>query len=168
METEAQVSPNDYFQLPHSEREPELVHGVVMERPMPDFLHSYIQLRMGHLLSNAIEKHPGYWACSELRMRVQEDVIRVLDLCLLNYKADPNSAPTKPPILAVEIVSKDDPYTEVLTKMLEYYNWGVPNIWLIDPRIGQLAYFGGSSLIQVNELTLPQFNLAVTLQDLLP
>ena len=82
-------------------------------------------------------------------MRVQPNVIRILDLCILNYKADPDSAPTTPPLLAVEIISKDDSYTDVLTKLREYHQWGVRNIWLIDPRLGQLAQYGAAGLLQM-------------------
>lgn len=168
MAMNAQVSINEYFRLPHTEREAEYVNGSIVERTMPDFLHSYIQLRLGHLLTLALQRYSGYYVCSELRMRVQPNVIRILDLCILNYKADPDSAPTTPPLLAVEIISKDDSYTDVLTKLREYHQWGVRNIWLIDPRLGQLAQYGAAGLLQVDELTLPEFGFAANLQALLP
>ena len=85
-------------------------------------------------------------------MRVQPNVIRILDLCILNYKADPDSAPTTPPLLAVEIISKDDSYTDVLTKLREYHQWGVRNIWLIirgwgnSPSMEPLDYFNWTNL----------------------
>ncbi len=102
MAMNAQVSIDEYFRLPHTEREAEYVNGPIVERTMPDFLHSYIQLRLGQLLTLALQLYSGY-----------------LDLCILNYKTDPDSAPTTPPLLAVEIISKDDSYTDVLTKLRE-------------------------------------------------
>ena len=168
MATITQISAEEYFRLPHAEREAEFVHGVVVERTMPDFLHSHIQAQLAYLLKLALQQHKGYYVCTELRMRVDTNIIRLLDLCLLDYKADPDSAPTRPPLLAVEIVSKDDSYTGLLTKLREYHNWGVPNVWLIDPGLGQLARYETTGLIEVNELTLSEFQFAVTLKDLLP
>ena len=51
---------------------------------------------------------------------------------------------------------------------LRFWDWGVPNIWLIDPRLGQLAHYGTTGLIEVIELALPEFHFSVTLKDLLP
>jgi Uma2 family endonuclease len=42
--------------------------------------------------------------------------------------------PDTPPLVAIEILSPDDRLIEVRQKLEEYQAWGVPHIWLIDPR----------------------------------
>ena len=164
----AQLSAEDYFRIHFQEREAELVHGVLMERPMPDFFHSVIQGRLVHMLIAALAGWRQYSVCPELRMRLGPDLVRIPDVCVIDYHPDPDTAPTRAPLLAVEIVSKDDGYTGLLTRLGEYRAWDVPHIWLIDPRLRQLAVFGDSGLVQVEQLELPQFGFAVKMEDLLP
>ena len=137
------------------EREAELDNGVLIERSIPDYIHSYIQSGLAHLLITLFALNTKYSVCSELRMSVRKDIVRLLDICVLDYRPAPNTAPTQPPVAAIEIVSEDDRYSDVLRKLREHHEWGVPHVWLIDPQGEQ-------------SLTLPEFNFAVTLKELLP
>ena len=101
-------------------------------------------------------------------MRVADDIVRLLDICVLDYRPAPNTAPTQPPVVAIEIVSEDDRYSDILRKLREYHEWGVPHVWLIDPRSEQLAVYGPKGFAQVEALRLPEFNFSVTLKELLP
>ena len=133
-----------------------------------DYIHSYIQLRLGYLLVSLFASNPKYSVYSEPRIRVRNDIVRLLDICVLDYRPAPNTAPTQPPIVAIEIVSEDDRYSEILRKLREYHEWGVPHVWLIDPRSEQLAVYGANGFAQVEALTLPEFSFSVTLKELLP
>ena len=168
MAATATISAEEYFRLSFPEREAELDHGVLIERSMPDYIHSYIQSRLAHLLIELFVSHPKYSVCSELRMRVADDIVRLLDICVLDYRPAPNTAPTQPPVVAIEIVSEDDRYSDILRKLREYHEWGVPHVWLIDPRSEQLAVYGPKGFAQVEALRLPEFNFSVTLKELLP
>jgi Uma2 family endonuclease len=58
---------------------------------------------------------------------------RVPDVCLT--LEDPGiDVFEEPPFLVVEILSKRDEIGEVTKKLAEYEAFGVPHIWLIDPR----------------------------------
>ncbi len=100
-------------------------------------------------------------------MSVRKDIVRLLDICVLDYRPAPNSAPTQPPVVAIEIVLEDDRYSDVLRKLREHHEWGVPHVWLIDPQSEQLAVYGAKGFMQVESLTLPEVNFAVTLKELL-
>jgi Uma2 family endonuclease len=39
-----------------------------------------------------------------------------------------------PPFIVIEILSKRDEMSNVLEKLEEYAGFGVPHIWLVDPR----------------------------------
>ena len=164
----AAISAEDYFKLSFPDREAELDHGIVTERTMPDYVHSFIQSRLAFLLSTLFQPHAKYSVCSELRMPVAVDIVRLLDLCVLDYRPAANTAPTQPPVVAIEIVSEDDRFSDILRKLREYHDWGVPHVWLIDPRSEQLAVYGSKGFTQVQALVLPEFNFSVTLKELLP
>jgi Uma2 family endonuclease len=48
--------------------------------------------------------------------------------------------------IAIEILSEADRMSEVLEKLEEYAAKGVPNIWLIDPRLQRVSVYGGGNL----------------------
>jgi len=41
---------------------------------------------------------------------------------------------TTPPFLCIEILSPEDQMGRVLVKIADYLNFGVPYVWVIDPR----------------------------------
>ena len=62
--------------------------------------------------------------------------------------------PDTPPFVVIEILSKDDRYAEVIQKLDEYREWGVPNIWLIDPITKHLSVHTDLGPQNVAALTL--------------
>jgi Uma2 family endonuclease len=48
--------------------------------------------------------------------------------------------------IAIEILSEADRMSEVLEKLEEYAAKGVPNIWLIDPRLQRISVYAGGNL----------------------
>ncbi len=168
MASSTTITAEDYFRIHFPEREAELVHGVIKERPMPDSFHSFVQARLSHLISLALAQQTDFFVYTELRMRLAKDLVRIPDLCVLDYFPDPDTAPSRPPLLAVEIVSKDDRQADLLERLSDYRAWGVPHIWLIDPRTKRLAVYGAGGLVPVQQLTLNQFGLIIKMEDLLP
>jgi Uma2 family endonuclease len=57
----------------------------------------------------------------------------VPDVCVTT--ADPQEDVFRnPPLIVIEILSKRDEPADVLQKVAEYHAFGVPHIWVIDPR----------------------------------
>ena len=50
------------------------------------------------------------------------------------------------PRIAIEILSEADRMSEVLEKLEEYADKGVPNIWLIDPRLQRISVYAAGNL----------------------
>ena len=46
-----------------------------------------------------------------------------------------------PPLVAIEILSKDDRHHDLMEKLEEYRVWGVPNIWVIDPETQRFSIY---------------------------
>jgi Uma2 family endonuclease len=93
------ITPEQYLAT-HFEREPELVHGELVEKSLPKNTHSKTQQRLCVLLDRAGECRP------ELRMKLAEDLFRIPDFAL--FEQDPDELPESPPLLIVEIASPDD------------------------------------------------------------
>ena len=53
--------------------------------------------------------------------------------------------------LTIEILSEDDKMTKVMEKLEEYEAKGVPNIWLIDPRLRKMSVYSGGDLHEVRD-----------------
>ena len=65
-------------------------------------------------------------------MRVGEKRYRVADIAV--FVGEPaEDVPTSPPLVAIEILSPDDRFGEVLAKLEEYRAWGVAHVWFVDP-----------------------------------
>jgi len=158
MATKALITPEQYLAR-HFEREPELVHGEIVERPLPNFSHGSIQLRLGSRLEALRSSHQVFTGV-EVRVRLAADLIRIPDIAL--WTELPEELPASPPVLIVEVSSPDDRLHDLLLKLDEYHAWGVQHIWLVEPELKKLYIYDRGSLTEVQRLELPQFNFAVT------
>ncbi len=59
---------------------------------------------------------------------------RIPDVCVVLGGHPPGQIFTEPPFLCIEILSKDDRATDIQAKVEDYLDFGVPNVWIIDPR----------------------------------
>src|SRR5262249_1734161 len=69
-----------------------------------------------------------------LRIQMSPTRIRVPDVCVYLNKEPEEQVPRTPPFLAVEILSPEDSASGLLEKLEDYRKFGVPFVWLIDPR----------------------------------
>jgi Uma2 family endonuclease len=125
----------------------EYVDGVLVERNVGDWLHSLIQRNLILALSR---RYPRIYAVPELRSQTKEARYRLPDVCVL-------LAPPKTRYLvdaahiAIEILSDDDRMSQVLEKLEEYAAKGVPNIWIIDPRLQGISVYAAGNLELVKD-----------------
>ncbi len=161
--TKTQIRAEDYLRTTF-EHDAEFVHGEIVERSMPDEIHSAIQflilLRFGSLIqSYALYPRP------ELRMRIAPDVYRIPDVAVF-AGLHPQPIPETPPLVIVEIISKDDRYLDLMQKIEEYYRWGVPHIWVIDPTTRRFSMYTEIGLQNVSSLSLPDYSFQLTPAEL--
>ena len=159
MATRALITPEQYLAA-HFEREPELVHGELVEKSLPTKSHGRTQQRLAVLLDSA-----GY-CCTELRMRLAEDLYRIPDVAVFAGAGPTEEVPTTAPSLIVEISSPDDRLYDLLQKFEEYRAWGVQHIWLVEPVLKRCHIYDNGSLTEVSRFALPQFNLEIPAADL--
>lgn len=153
------LTPQQYVTTPF-EREPELVHGELVERPLANLIHGRTQQRLAVHLDGV-----GY-CCTEVRMRLAEDLYRIPDVAVFEGTGPTESVPSSPPLLVVEISSPDDRLDAMLQKLEEYRAWGVGHIWLIEPELKRMHVHEQGSLHAVERLELPQSGFAVRAEEL--
>jgi Uma2 family endonuclease len=159
MPTGTQIPVEQYLSTDY-EREPEYIHGEIVERPMPNLIHSIIQQFLSVRLDSVGQ------CCPELRLRLAEDLYLEPDLSVFVTSTPTELAPSTPPDIVVEIISPDERYPRLLEKLEEYRRWGVPHIWVVEPQMQRLQVYMADNLTSVLQFELPERGFSLTAGDL--
>jgi Uma2 family endonuclease len=160
MATKAEITAEQYLHMTF-EHDAEFVRGEIVERAMPDNTHSLIQFLILMAIGRLIQSHPLF-PRPELRLRLAPDVYRIPDISVFAGEAPKQSVPSEPPLLAIEILSKDDRHHNLMEKLEEYRVWGVPNIWVVDPLAKRFSVYTERGLQNVSSLALADYPLELT------
>jgi Uma2 family endonuclease len=149
------------------EHDCEYVAGVIEERDLGEFEHSFLQLFLGSIFV-AHRAEWGVIAVSEQRVQTQRDHFRVPDLTILRAGTPRERILTRPPLLAIEILSPEDTLRRTAAKAAEYLAFGIEHVWIIDPaaRVGYRGRADGLELARSGELAIPETPIRIVLADL--
>jgi Uma2 family endonuclease len=155
------VSMEEYLDTAYSP-DCEFVDGVVVARELGERPHSRIQSNLIFAL-RGLKLSVFVWPA--LRMRTEPGRCRVPDLCVT--VADPmEDVLTTPPLICIEILSSRDETGDVMEKLAEYLAFGVPHIWLIDPRRKKAFLFDGALReVAGQSLTAPEAGIELPLDS---
>jgi Uma2 family endonuclease len=140
----------------------EYVDGTVEERNLGEFDHAWLA---GKLVVYFMTRFPetGIAAIAEWRFQVKPTRFRVPDVVLTRGKPAEQIL-TQPPLLCIEILSPEDTVSRVNTRVQDYLEFGVPAVWVIDPREktiwiyrrnGMQEAAGNSVKVDDTDLTIP-------------
>jgi Uma2 family endonuclease len=160
MATKAQFTAEQYLHMTF-EYDAEYVHGEIVERAMPDRLHSKIQLRILMAIGRLIQSYPLF-PYPEPRLRLEPRVFRIPDVSVFAGEDPKQGVPETPPLLAIEILSPDDRHANLMEKLEEYRVWGVPNIWVVDPHSKRLSLYTALGLQNASSLALADYPFELT------
>jgi Uma2 family endonuclease len=75
---------------------------------------------------------------------------------------------TRPPLIAIEILSPEDTLTAMRAKAAEYRLFGIENIWIIDPepRIAYRYTEAALEEVRTGELTVPDTPIRLVLSEM--
>jgi Uma2 family endonuclease len=68
---------------------------------------------------------------------------------LRGIDASQDEVPVDAAFLAIEVLSEDDRMTKTMERLEEFDRNGVPNIWVIDPRLRTVAVYSKGVLNEV-------------------
>jgi Uma2 family endonuclease len=110
----------------------DFVDGEVLERNVGKKKHGYAQARIAAWFIQR-EATLRLIAITELRMEVRSGRIRIPDVAVSQLPLPDEEVFTAPPYLCVEVMSPDDTIAAMQDRLDDYLNFGVPNIWVVDP-----------------------------------
>jgi Uma2 family endonuclease len=145
----------------------ELVDGRIEERNLGEKDHSVIQRFLTVLF--AIKRAEwGVEVFPELRTQTAAKNFRVPDVLVVRTGESIDRYVTRPPLIAIEILSPEDRLTAMEGKAAEYRRFGVENIWVIDPEARVAYRYTGAGLEKVHtgELAVADTPICVVLAEL--
>ena len=164
MATSTQLPVEEYLRMSFGGPDREYLDGEVVERTVGGKKHSIVQRQFMRAIDRAKEPHPLEFF-PELRMRIAEKRYRIADAAV--FREEPgDEVPSTPPLIILEVVSRDDRLTEVIEKLEEYRDWGVPHVWLADPYTAKLHVVTDEGMREVRAFELPEYNLRISKEDL--
>ncbi len=67
-------------------------------------------------------------------MRVSATRFRIPDVCVISREQPVEPVFTRPPLICIEILSREDTLVRLQERIDDYLDFGVPNIWVLDPE----------------------------------
>ncbi len=131
MATQVRISLQEYLDTPYRP-DREYIDGEVRERNVGKWEHARLQLLLGSWFAD----HESQWqvmTSTEQRTRVASSRVRVPDQVVVNAGPQPPVIDTAP-VLIVEILSPDNPYSDLEERVADYRRMGVEAISAIDPK----------------------------------
>lgn len=147
----------------------EYLEGVILERNLGEKDHSKAQRNLMFLLRDLHRGQPLH-IFPEQRVQVRAERFRVPDVCVTIGEEPPGAVFTEPPFLCAEVLSRDDRMSEMQERIDDYLRFGVPYVWVIDPRTrrGWVHTPDGSREVKDGVLRTANPDLAVPLEQLFP
>ena len=97
----------------------------------------------------------------EQRIQVKPTRFRVPDVCVTIGEPDEQIF-TTPPYIVIEVLSPEDTVAALMERIRDYSTFGVPNIWIIDPR-ARCAWTASRGALQPTEILRTEGEPEVTL-----
>ncbi|HEX5000059.1 MAG TPA: Uma2 family endonuclease [Terriglobia bacterium] len=136
----------DLLQMPKDGMKYELVGGEILVSPA-GMRHSMIAARITYLIARYLEGNPiGTVYSADVGIQFPNGNVRSPDVTFVRTAKLPGGQSPETfgeliPDLVVEVLSPQDRLTEIGRKIGEYLEYGVPLIWLVDPREKTVAVY---------------------------
>jgi len=131
MSIAALVSVSEYLNSSYRPDQ-EMLDGQLIERNVGEYDHSNLQ---GALVA-WMRRRQHEWkirVLPEQRIQVSATRFRVPDVCVVSREQELEPVFTHPPLICIEVLSKDDTLRSMQERVDDYRTFGVPNIWVLDP-----------------------------------
>jgi Uma2 family endonuclease len=141
------------------------VDGVVLERHLGEYDHARLQLAVAAYYFNR-RKEWGINVVPEQRVQVSATRFRVPDVCVIADAGQPEQIFRTPPLICIEILSKDDRLSEMQERVDDYLRFGVRYVWILDPSRRKGWRCTAEGMLAVTELRTEQPETLVPLAEL--
>ena len=138
----------------------EYVDGQIVERNLGEKPHSRIQRRIMVYL-DPVTKKLDMEVLPEQRVQVSPTRYRIPDVTVLR-KSDERIV-TSPPFICIEVLSKDDTMQYMQEKIDDYLGFGVPYVWIINPRNKKAYVVTRAGMVEATAGVLETENPAISM-----
>lgn len=173
------LTAEEFFLLPPTRTEQELVRGEVIEMPPPGMLHGVTQSKIIWRIGSFVNTGPGGILTCESGVITERhpDSVRGPDISYWTkdrLKEIPVGYVETAPDLIVEVLSPSNTTKQILEKLREYFAKGVRLVWVVSPEDRTLTSYRKpeegrllhETAMVTGEDVLPGFECRVS--DLLP
>ena len=143
------------------------IDGETQERNMGEMPHASIQGFFVQLFRNQAQQ----WqirALPEQRIQTSARHYRIADVCVVRRDTSFEPIVRTPPLLCVEILSRDDRMSEIQERVEDYLAMGVPAVWVVDPRRRKsyMATLSGALEPAPEALTVPGTAIRIPVSEI--
>lgn len=110
------------------------VDGEVRERNLGELEHARLQTAIAIWFGNR-QREWNILAVVEQRVQVSEKRFRIPDVSVLSRDQPMEPIVRVPPLICIEVLSKDDTLREMRERVNDYLNFGVDHVWVFDPAL---------------------------------
>ena len=142
------------------------IDGELQERSLGETEHSILQAAITAWFWN----HQQEWGIQvrpEQRVQVSPCRFRVPDVCLVEGSHRREPILTTPPLVCIELLSKDDTLRSMRDRVNDYLNFGTGHIWILDPasREAFVCTRTGFNRPHAGQLQVPDTPIFLPLND---
>ncbi|MGD0799131.1 MAG: Uma2 family endonuclease [Acidobacteriaceae bacterium] len=143
------------------------IDGETKERNIGEQPHASVQGFLTRVLGNRAAEL-GIRVFPEQRVQASARHYRIADVCIVRRATPMEPIVRTPPLLCIEILSKDDSLSEILDRVEGYLSMGVPTVWVVDPRRRRAYTAAASGALEPapTELTVPNTEIRIPLPDI--
>ena len=118
-----------------------------------------------------LRNHAREWdiyAVPECRMEVAPNRYRIPDIVVVSRSEKPDRIIRSAPLLCIEILSPDDTFRRIQSRVDDYLAMGVKDVWVLDPKDGRVFTVSGGrqQFAEDRVLTLPGTAVRVDLDEI--
>jgi Uma2 family endonuclease len=166
MSTAVAISVEEYLRTSYSP-DCDYVDGELRERNWGEWDHSDLQTSLSSYLF-VRRKLWGIHVLTEQRVQVKPTRYRVPDIIALNATAARTPIVRQPPLLCIEILSREDRMREVQERIDDYLDFGVNSVWVLDPVMRRGFIYAAEGMHEAKDgiLRVADTPIAVPLREL--
>ena len=145
----------------------DFVDGELQERNLGELEHALLQTAIAAWFWSR-QKEWNVLPVVEQRVQVAATRFRIPDVSVLRADQPREPIITTPPLILIEVLSKDDTLRSMRERVDDYLNFGVQHVWILDPA-SRRAYVCSRTGFQEPEsgvLTVPGTPIRLVLNDL--
>ncbi len=140
------------------------IDGEAKERNLGELPQASVQVFFSAFFT-IHKKEFGIRVYSELRLQVSAQRYRVPDVLVMRNSDPADTIVTVPPLLCIEILSREDSMSDIQERIDDYLTMGVGTVWVVDPRRRKAYQTDGQSLQPVEKLTVPDTPITIPVAE---